>query len=127
MLEALFILGGGSLVLGIVGALEGLSGAVDRADEGVANYGRRVEAQTRELVTQEGDERVRQVRLDTNERWTKATRKRQEEYDRQVDDLLRQQAAEARQVAAQAAQYGFETAAQRMQAAGWTPPDSNHE
>lgn len=106
----MFILGGGTLVLGVVGALEGLDTGVKRAEEGIINYGKGVEARTRAVVTvemqKEGDRRVKRAVRKTSDKWERANRRMQEEHELEI---------------AKTAESSARDTVQQLVNAGWRP------
>ncbi len=110
MLEALFILGGGSLVLGVVGALRGLDSGIQRTEAAVVNYGRQVEARTRTVVTvemqKEGDRRVKRAVKKTSDKWARATKRLQDEHELDITKTAESSAKDT---------------VQQLISAGWRP------
>ena len=107
MLEALFVLGAGGLVLEVVGALFATDAVVKRAETAVSDFGRKVEDRTRLACAEQTAQAVTETSREVTAKAVAALEQQQQAHQSELDTISEAVAQEM---------------VRRLVAAGWRPP-----
>ena len=107
MLEALFILGAGSLVREVVGGLFAAEMVANKAETAVSDFGRKVEDRTRAVCAEETAQAILETSRETTAKAVAALEQQQQAHQRELENISCAVAQET---------------VRRLHAAGWRPP-----